>query len=158
MPPAPQDDQRLIELEEKIFEEWNAAHALDPEIIRLAEIWHAEGRRLATEVDQGRCTLSPDERWRLVGEMPECKEHDRLLKLQDEPYARMDAFVNEMFATPARTPEGRRAKAIVLLSVIMGDEWSRVEKETDYPERMARNLLIEFVGGEPGDRLRDQFA
>ncbi len=37
-------------------------------------------------------------------------------------------------------------------------EWSQVEGETEYPERMARNLLIEFIGGEPGDRLRDQFA
>jgi hypothetical protein len=35
--------------------------------------------------------------------MPECREHDRLVKLQDEPYARMDTLVKEMFATPAHT-------------------------------------------------------
>jgi hypothetical protein len=81
-----------------------------------------------------------------------------LLKLQDEPYARFDAFVKEMFATPAHTPEGRRAKTIVLLSCILGDEWSRVDEKTEHRELMARNLLIEFVGGEPGEQLRDQFA
>jgi hypothetical protein len=26
------------------------------------------------------------------------------------------------------------------------------------PERMARTLLLEFIGGEPGETLRDQFA
>jgi hypothetical protein len=30
--------------------------------------------------------------------------------------------------------------------------------ETEYPERLARNLLIEFVGGELAAQLRDQFA
>jgi len=69
----------------------------------------------------------------------------------------MDALVKEMFATPAHTAEGRRAKAEVLLGCIMGDDWRHVDKETDYPELMARKLLIEFIGGEPGESLRDQF-
>jgi hypothetical protein len=30
-------------------------------------------------------------------------------------------------------------------------------KETDYPEEMARKLLIEFIG-DAGEGLRDQFA
>jgi hypothetical protein len=47
---------------------------------------------------------------------------------------------------------------MVLLSVIMGDEWSRVEEQTDYPQLMARNLLIEFIGGEAAKQLRDQFT
>jgi hypothetical protein len=90
--------------------------------------------------------------------MLESIEHSRLCKLQDPFYRRMDALVNEMFATPARTPEGRRAKAEVLLGCIMGDDWRHIDKETDYPELMARKLLIEFIGGEPGEMLRDQFA
>ena len=61
--------------------EWRAGHAYDAEIFRLGEIWHAEYRRLSDQADEGRSTLSPDERLKLVGEMPECKEHDRLLKL-----------------------------------------------------------------------------
>jgi hypothetical protein len=48
MPPV-QDDRRLIELEEKIFEEWRAAKAFEPEIVRLAEIWQTESRRLYEE-------------------------------------------------------------------------------------------------------------
>jgi hypothetical protein len=39
----------------------------------------------------------------------------------------------------------------------MGDDWRRIDKETDYPELMARKLLIEFIGGAPGEMLRDQF-
>ena len=70
----------------------------------------------------------------------------------------MEALIKEMFATPARTPEGRRAKATVLLGCIMGDDWKGVDEETDNPELMARRLLIEFIGGEPGETLCDQFA
>jgi hypothetical protein len=33
-----------------------------------------------------------------------------------------------------------------------------INEETEYPERLARNLLIEFVGGEPAAQLRDQFV
>jgi hypothetical protein len=32
------------------------------------------------------------------------------------------------------------------------------DKETEYPELMARNLLVEFIGGEAGESLRGQFA
>jgi hypothetical protein len=70
----------------------------------------------------------------------------------------MDDLIKQMFAMPAHTAEGRRAKVTVLLGVILGDDWNRVDEETDYPELMARKLLIEFIGGEPGEMLRDQFA
>jgi hypothetical protein len=90
--------------------------------------------------------------------MPERIESTRLIDLQDAFYSRMDALVKQMFATPAHTAEGRRAKATVLLDVIMGDDWRRADEETDYPQMMARRLLIEFVGGEPAAQLRDQFA
>lgn len=79
------------------------------------------------------------------------------MKLQDPFYERMDALVKQMFAMPAHTAEGRRAKATVLLGCVLGDDWRRVDGETEYPERMARTMLIDFVGGEPGEMLRDQF-
>jgi hypothetical protein len=50
----------------------------------------------------------------------------------------MDALVKEMLATPAHTPEGRRAKAEVLLGCIMGDDWRHIDKETDDPELITR--------------------
>jgi hypothetical protein len=40
----------------------------------------------------------------------------------------------------------------------LDDGWRGRDEETEYPERLARNLLIEFVGGEPAAQLRDQFA
>jgi hypothetical protein len=63
-----------------------------------------------------------------------------------------------MFTTPAHTAEGRRAKVTVLFGCILGDDWRCRDEETDWPERMARTLLIEFVGGEPGEMLRGQFT
>ena len=70
----------------------------------------------------------------------------------------MDALVREMFALPAQTAEGRRAKVTVLLGRILGDDWRRVGAKTDRPELMARNLLIEMIGGEPSKMLAGQFA
>jgi hypothetical protein len=109
-------------------------------------------------VDEGRRTLTPAERWDLVRAMPESKEHDRLVELQDPFYDRMNAYMEQMFATPARTAEGRRAKAVVLLRCVMGSDWCHVDAETDHPQLTARKLLIEFIGGEPGEQLRGQFA
>jgi len=37
-------------------------------------------------------------------------------------------------------------------------DFPAINEETEYPERLARNLLIEFVGGEPAAQLRDQFV
>jgi hypothetical protein len=102
--------------------------------------------------------LGHQERWNLVTEMPECIEHNRLCRLQDPFYAEMDAPIKQMIATPAHTPEGRRAKVLVLLVCILGEEWTGIDQQTDYPTLMARNLLIEFVGGEPGAQLREQFT
>ena len=62
----------------------------------------------------------------------------------------MDALIREMWALPAHTADGRRAKVQVLLVCIFGQEWTGVDEQTDYPEQMARDMLIEFVGGEPG--------
>ena len=89
---------------------------------------------------------------------PECREHSRLCTLQEPFWARMDALINQMYATPAHTAEGRPAKVMVLLGVILGEDWRDHDDETDYPQLMARRLLIEFIGGEPGEQLRDQFA
>jgi hypothetical protein len=161
-PAAQLNESTLLKLEEQIFEQYQGATAYDDEIVRLAEIWRPESRRLyeeslSREVQAG-TYLTPQQRWALVTDMPERREHERIVTLQEPFYERMDALVKQMFATPAHTAEGRRAKAIVLLGVILDDRWRCVDAETDYPEMMARRLLIEFVGGEPGEMLRDQFA
>jgi len=38
------------------------------------------------------------------------------------------------------------------------DDWREVDENTDYGVRETRQLLIGFIGGEPGQQLRDQFA
>lgn len=85
-------------------------------------------------------------------------EQNRLTALQDLHYARMDQLVKEMWATPAQTSDERRAKFEVLLVCIMRDDWRDHDQAADYDIRMARKLLIEFVGGQPADILADQFA
>jgi hypothetical protein len=154
----PADDSALVKLEEEIFEQYQAAVAFDEEINRLHPIWVGETKRLADDFYAGRSTLTSDERWALVSEMPECRECTRLTNLQSGFFEKMDVLVKEMFATPAHTAEGRRAKATVLLGCIMGDEWRHRDEETEYQERLARTLLIDFIGGEPGEMLRGQFA
>jgi hypothetical protein len=159
---SPQDDSALLKLEEQIFEQHEQASAFNAEISRLSEIWNAESHRLykealSSEVQTG-TYLTPQERWALVTNMPECIEHNRLCELQEPFYKRMEALIEEMFATPAHTAEGRRAKVTVLLGCITGDDWRCVDAEMEYRDLMVRNLLIEFVGGAPGEMLRDQFA
>jgi hypothetical protein len=158
----PLDDSALVELEEQIFEQYEGACAFNAEIVRLSDIWTAESHRLyqealSREVQTG-TYLTPQERWKLVTDTPTCIEHNRLSKLQAPFFERMEALIKQMFATPAHTAEGRRAKVMVLLGCILGDDWRGRDEETDWPELTARKLLIEFIGGEPGEMLRDQFA
>jgi hypothetical protein len=102
--------------------------------------------------------LSKQERSAAVGAIPESIEHSRLVKLQRPLQERVDESVEQMWSTPARTPEGPRAKLLVLLGHIMADDWSEGGRDVDWDIKMARDLMIEFVGGEPAAQLRDQFA
>jgi len=81
-----------------------------------------------------------------------------LLQLQTSHHAAADKLVERMWAIPSQTSEGKRAKVIVLLGYIMTADWREVWEEADYGIRETRDLLIEFVGGEPGQQLRDQFS
>jgi hypothetical protein len=40
----------------------------------------------------------------------------------------------------------------------MVDDWRAGNREVDWEIKMARDLMIEFVGGEAAAQLRDQFA
>ena len=57
--------------------------------------------------------VTPKERSDAVRARPACTEHNRLCKLQDPFYARMEALIQQMFTIPARTAEGCHAKATV---------------------------------------------
>jgi hypothetical protein len=152
------NDSVLLEMEEKIFEHRAAAQAYDDEILRLDAIWKPESLRLLHESLAGRSALTRDEQWALVEAMPECKEQRRLEGLQEVHWTEFDRLIEEMWATPAHTPEGRRAKVLVLLGAILGDDRRRGDWHCEYETKRARSLLIEFVGGEPAKQLRDQFA
>jgi hypothetical protein len=157
----PADDSALLALEEQILEQYELGTAYHDEIFRLSDIWQAESERLYKEALSGEVQtgtyLTPQERWDLVTAMPECAEHSRLVKLQDVHFGKMEDLVKQMWAIPAQTPEGRRAKVLVALRMLP-DRWRVVDEEADYGIRETRQLLIEFVGGEPGAQLRDQFA
>jgi hypothetical protein len=152
------DDSELLQLEKEIFAARDAAAVYDDELIRLCGIWQAEMSRLDDEVYAGRSDLTSMERWALVTAMPESKEHDRLVKLQRPHSARLDALTEKMFSIPATTEEGRRAKVSVLLGTLMEDDWLCADDDSDYPIRLARQLLLEFVGGKSGEQLRAEFA
>lgn len=148
----------MAQLEKEIFDAHHAATSSDEQIKRLQDIWHLEGSRLLDDVEAGRSDLTAEQRYDLVKAMPEYQECDRLINISDAHYSRMFELVHKMWATPARTETGRKAKAVVLLGCVIRDDWNRVDAETDYDILIARQLLIEFVGGEPAAQLRDQFA
>jgi hypothetical protein len=149
------DDSMLLKLEEQIFEQYEAAHAHDDEIYRVFEIWTGESKRLCDEatreIIEGRTpSLTSEQRWDLVKAMPESKEPTRLVGLGEPFFEKMDALIKQMFALPAHTAGGRRAKVAVLISCVMHPEWTESDEDADYDVRMGRRLLIEFIGGEPG--------
>jgi len=152
------DDSELLQLEKEIFAARDAAKVYDDEVIRVWEIVQAEMERLDNEVAAGRSYLTQMQRWALVTAMPESKEYERLADLQQPHQTRQDALTTQLFSTPAQTEEGRAAKVAVLLGTLMDDDWLYCDDNSDYPIRLARQLLIEFVGGKPGEQLRSQFA
>jgi hypothetical protein len=156
----PPDDSALLKLEGLIFEQHAAAAEYDDELRRLGPIVQSEAKRLyddalAKEARQG-CYLSPEERWNRVSATPESQEETRLSELQSVHLMKMEEMIRTMWATPARTPEGRRAKVLVLLGCIMPADWREIG--ADWGVKEARDLLIEFVGGEPAKQLRDQLS
>ncbi len=153
----PQDDKALLAMEERIFECNAAARAYDDEIIRLHDIWCGVWLHLDQEIKEGRCDLTKGELWSRIKELPKSKEHARLVELQGPHFTEMDKLIEKMWATPAHTPEGRQAKLWVLLGTIMGSDWCEHDGRADYEIRRARDLMIEFVGGEPAEQMRDQF-
>jgi hypothetical protein len=155
----PADERALFEIEGKIFELKEAIEELNPEIKRLGAIRDVESHRLYDLARlNGNVIETERERWSAVTAMPEVKEHDRLVNLQQPLRDTADSLVERMWAIPAHTSEGRRAKLVVLLGYVMPDDWRHTDEEADYGIREARDLLIEFVGGAPAAQLRDQFA
>jgi hypothetical protein len=149
----------LLEMEEKIFQHKEAAEAIYPEMNRLGAIWHGEMRRpYEAAVVAGNVVETEGQRNAQVGSMPECIEHERLIDLQDVHWDAADKLVNQMWALPAQTPEG--TKLLVLVGFILGEEWRHQDEheKTSYEIMRARSLMIELVGGEPAQQLRDQFA
>ncbi len=92
--------------------------------------------------------------------MPEHIEHERLIDLQDAHWDAADRLVNQMWALPAQTPEGKCSKFLVLLGHIMGEEWRNQDDHhnTSYEIKRARSLMIELVGGEPAEQLRETLS
>ena len=159
------DDRRLIELEEMIMAEHRLATQHDDEIWRLSEIWHTASARLSVALrdvaaSEGRLPTEEerDAIWKHVGEMPECNEHNRLAKLGEPHFARLETLTKEMWTIPAHTSRGRSAKLNVLLTTVMGSTWRDVDEDVDYDARLARQLLLEFAGEEVSTPWNERFA
>jgi hypothetical protein len=154
-------DAALLEMEEQIFQHNEAAEAINPELDRLGAIWRGEMKRLyEAAVVAGNVVETEDRRLEQVLAMSERTEHGRLIDLQDAQWDAADELLEKMWALPAQTPEGKRSKLLVLLGHILGEEWRHQDdhEKTSYAIMQARRLMIELVGGEPAQQLRDQFA
>jgi len=155
---SPDDDSALLQLEEQVFEAYWAGHAKNEEIYQLGldEHWWAEFRRLRQEKDGQ--ILSEQEAWDVVAATPEGRECVRLEELRDGHWDRMAGLIDRMWALPAKTEAGRKAKALVLLVCVLGAEWQDRDEEADWHVLKARRLLIDLVGGEAAESLRESFA
>jgi hypothetical protein len=119
-------DAQLLALEEKVFAHKEAFDALKPEADRLREIWCKEDHRLHDEFETTRIWPTFEERKAILDAMPEYKESMRLQEMQQQHREKADDLVKQMWEIKAQTPEGRRAKVLVLLGYVMeDDEWRR---------------------------------
>jgi len=143
-------DNQILDIAAKIFDLREEIVDLDPEIDRLAGIWLAETSRLRG--------LDRATRTAIVAAMPECIEHTRLVDLQNSLSEKQGELVKQVMAIPAQTRKGRAEKFFVLLACVMPTEWSEADENANYDIKIARNFMIELIGGETADELRDQFA
>lgn len=148
------EDAHLLMLEERIWKLYELAHERDDDIYRL----HIACADRLKELSETCPEMDGQALWKLIVQTPESKEHSRLVKLSDPYHDQLQELVKQMWAVPARTAEGRRAKVEVLLACAMPADWRDHDGDAEWDVKMARDLLFEFVGGEQGIRLRDQFS
>jgi hypothetical protein len=90
----------------------------------LEDILDVENHRLHDDFEATRTGPTFSERKAIVEGMPEYLECMRLRPLQGNEREAADTLVKQMWAIPAQTAEGRRAKVSVLLSFVLDDdEW-----------------------------------
>ncbi|KRR20350.1 hypothetical protein [Bradyrhizobium retamae] len=152
------EDQPLLDLERDILEAYRQATIDDDEISECVHAWRDEWLRLDCEVKEGRIKMTQDEVSEAIGRMPEVARQAELNRLAQPHFDRLDELVKEMWAIPARTAEGKRAKLEVLLTCIAGAGWLDNDKDADYDVRMTRSLILELLGGEQAERFKEQFA
>jgi len=72
--------------------------------------------------DEYEATLTFKEQKAIIDAMPEFKEYMRLRELQTIQHEAANELVKQMWEIKAQTPEGRRAKVLVLLGYVMEDD------------------------------------
>jgi hypothetical protein len=85
-------------------------------------------------------------------------ERQRIIRLAEPHHKTVQELLKQIWSIPATTPEGRQAKFFVLLNFVLDPEWRQGDWAAEPHIKMTRDLLIEFVGGESADQLREQFA
>jgi hypothetical protein len=155
---AQMEDQSLLDLERDILDVHRQATADDEEISQCMHAWRDEWLRLDKEAKDGRINLTQEEISEAVGKLPSVARQKVLNEIAQPHYDRMDDLIEKMWAIPARTAEGKRAKFQVLLICIAKSDWLDNEHDADYDTRMIRSLLLELLGGEQAERFKKQFA
>ena len=117
--PAIHPDERLLELERKIFKHKARFDDLQPETDRLDDIWCKENHRLAAEFEKTQIWPTFDERRAITDGMPEYKEFMRLRGLQEYQREAADRLVKQMWEMEAR----RRKAGGQKCSCCLGTSW-----------------------------------
>jgi hypothetical protein len=69
-----------------------------------------------------------------------------------------DELIKKVLSTPALTRKGKQEKFFVLLNFGLPDEWREDDRRAHYDIKQARNFMIDLIGGEVAEQLREQFA
>ncbi len=150
------DDGALLKLEEQIFEHKEAISKLEPEAERLAGVWSKEDHRMHDEFEATQTGPTFDERRAIVETMPEFEECMRLRGLQEREREAAEADVGN------RSPDTRGPAGKTDCATRICDGERRVARRqaagVAFDVTLARDLMIELFGGEPGAQLQAQFA
>jgi hypothetical protein len=78
--------------------------------------------------------------------------------LQQPHLDAQDELIKNVLSTPALTPKGKLETFFVLPNFIIPDDWREDDERADYDITQARNFMIELIGGEEAEQLREQLA
>jgi hypothetical protein len=151
------DDTVLLDLVAQFWAADERATEYDEQIEPLFDVWNTEWARLRDERDAGTSSLSQKEIFEMVKQLPESREHNRLVKLTQPHHDEAARLLRKIWEMPTSTIKGRSEKFNILISYIWPHDWLKPDGIPDMEVQMTRDLLCEMIGGKESESWRQIF-